>query len=128
VAGSGTRPEAGAAKEVAVQTQPTTTVADQSFDRLPPLERTGGHPAAPAPTAARASKAAGAAAFEMSVQDAAGASVEVRYGLDPVTNVWVASFFDAKTGELVKSVPATRVMHQLAELRAAFEHGVDRRA
>lgn len=111
-----------------MQTQPTTTVADQSFDRLPPLERTGGHPAAPAPTAARASKAAGAAAFEMSVQDAAGASVEVRYGLDPVTNVWVASFFDAKTGELVKSVPATRVMHQLAELRAAFEHGVDRRA
>jgi hypothetical protein len=111
-----------------VQTQQATGVANQSFERLPPLERTGGH-AAERATAHHAPHAgADAAAFTVAVQDAVGASVDVRYGLDPVTNVWVASFFDAATGELVKSVPATRVMHQLAELRAVYEHSVDRRA
>jgi uncharacterized FlaG/YvyC family protein len=54
--------------------------------------------------------------------------VEVRYGLDPIANVWVASFLDADTGEVVKTVPATRVMHQLAELRSLWERGIDRRA
>jgi hypothetical protein len=110
-----------------VQTQQTTAVANQSFDRLPPLERTGGHSADAThpPGAERAGSAA--ATFTVAVQGSAGASVDVRYGLDPVTNVWVASFFDSATGELVKSVPATRVMHQLAELRAVYERGVDRR-
>jgi uncharacterized FlaG/YvyC family protein len=42
--------------------------------------------------------------------------------------VWVASFLDADTGEVVKTVPATRVMHQLAELRSLWERSIDRRA
>jgi hypothetical protein len=41
--------------------------------------------------------------------------------------VWVASFLDEKTGEVVKTVPATRVMHQLAELRSIWER-IDRHA
>ncbi len=68
-------------------------------------------------------------AFTVDFADASPhGAVEVRYGLDPVANVWVASFLDAETGEVVKTVPATRVMHQLAELRALWERGVDRRA
>jgi uncharacterized FlaG/YvyC family protein len=112
-----------------VQTQQTTAVGNQAFDRLPPLERTAAHPAESTTARARAHAGRDAAEFTVAIQDAAaGASFDVRYGLDPVTNVWVASFFDAATGELVKSVPATRVMHQLAELRAVYERGVDRRA
>jgi uncharacterized FlaG/YvyC family protein len=68
-------------------------------------------------------------AFSVDFADASPhGAVEVRYGLDPVANVWVASFLDADTGEVVKTVPATRVMHQLAELRALWEHSIDRRA
>ena len=68
-------------------------------------------------------------AFTVEFADASPhGSVEVRYGLDPVANVWVASFLDAETGEVVKTVPGTRVMHQLAELRSLWERSVDRRA
>ena len=44
--------------------------------------------------------------------------VEVRYDLDPVGNVWVATFYDSATGSALRSVPASRLVHQLAELRA----------
>jgi uncharacterized FlaG/YvyC family protein len=115
----------GTAKEVAVQTQRSTEIPD-TYDRLPPVERL----AAARPEAARSErKRDDRAGFAVEVVDATPAgSVEVRYGLDPVANVWVASFFDGSTGEFVKTVPATRVMHQLAELRAQFERSVDRRA
>ena len=43
-------------------------------------------------------------------------SLDVRYALDEVTNRWVASVVDSTSGEVVRSVPPTRVLHQLAEL------------
>ena len=102
-----------------MQTQPTTELSDRT-DRLTSV-----------PDAARVherSKREGSA-FTVDFADASPhGAVEVRYGLDPVANVWVASFLDAKTGEVVKTVPATRVMHQLAELRSLWERRIDRRA
>ena len=51
------------------------------------------------------------------------------YGSDDLDGkVWVASFIDARTGELIKTVPATKVLHQLAELRAIRERNVDHHA
>ena len=52
-------------------------------------------------------------------------SLEVRYALDAVANVWVAHVTDRRTGETLRTVPAMRVLHQLADLR----HGrIDARA
>ena len=44
-------------------------------------------------------------------------SLSVRYELDSVTHRWVASVMDDTTGEVVKTVPSTQVLHQLAALR-----------
>jgi uncharacterized FlaG/YvyC family protein len=41
----------------------------------------------------------------------------VRYELDVVTHRWVASIMDDSSGEVVRTVPSTRVLHQLAALR-----------
>jgi len=103
-----------------VQTQPTTDLTDR-VDRLAPVAQT--------PAAARNAKPDhGRSAFTVDFPDATpNSDVEVRYALDPVANVWVASFLDEKTGEVVKTVPATRVMHQLAELRSIWER-IDRHA
>jgi hypothetical protein len=107
-----------------VQTQPIPENPGR-FDRLPPVELT----APAAPEQRRPSQSDGSdPAFAVHVADAVPGGVEVRYGLDPVANVWVASFFDGSTGEFVKTVPATKVMDQLAELRAIFERSIDRRA
>ncbi len=56
------------------------------------------------------------------------AHVEVRYGLDPLTNVWIAQLFDGESGRLVRSVPATHLMHQLAALRELADRRLDRTA
>ncbi len=97
------------------------------YDRLLPLERpplaqrgpdgadVGREPDAPGERLPATAPAPGVAA------------VEVRYGLDAVANVWVAQFFDAVSGEFVRSVPATSVREQLAALRG-LERGVDARA
>jgi uncharacterized FlaG/YvyC family protein len=107
------------AKEVAVHTQPTTELTDR-IDRLTPV---------PDAAAVHERSKRERTAFTVDFADASPhGAVEVRYGLDPVANVWVASFLDADTGEVVKTVPATRVMHQLAELRALWERSIDRRA
>ena len=118
--------ERSTAKEVAVQTQRTTDIPEFQ-DRLPPIERA--MPSrAPTGTSGR-DEDARRTAFTIEVADATAAGgVEVRYGLDPVANIWVASFFNGSTGEFMKTVPATRVMHQLAELRALWERSVDKRA
>jgi len=111
---------AGTAKEAAVQTQPTTDSIDR-VDRLAPV------PHVAAPTDPRQDH--GRSAFTVDFADASPhGDVEVRYALDPVANIWVASFLDGKTGEVVKTVPATRVMHQLAELRSIWERSIDKRA
>ena len=44
-------------------------------------------------------------------------SLSVRYELDVVTHRWVASIVDDSSGEVVRTVPSTRVLHQLAALR-----------
>jgi uncharacterized FlaG/YvyC family protein len=108
------------AKEVAVHTQPTTTELHDRIDRLTPVPD-----AVPVHERSKRERSS----FTVDFADASPhGSVEVRYGLDPIANVWVASFLDADTGEVVKTVPATRVMHQLAELRSLWERSVDRRA
>jgi uncharacterized FlaG/YvyC family protein len=108
------------AKEVAVQTQPTITELTDRTDRLTPV---------PDVVAVHGRSKREHSAFTVEFADASPhGTVEVRYGLDPVANVWVASFLDTETGEVVKTVPGTRVMHQLAELRALWERGIDRRA
>ena len=102
-----------------MQTQPTTELTDR-IDRLAPV---------PDAVAVRERRKREGNAFSVDFADASPhGAVEVRYGLDPIANVWVASFLDAATGEVVKTVPATRVMHQLAELRSLWERGIDRRA
>ena len=106
-----------------MQTQRSTE--SEHYDRLPPVELA----AATKPDGVDRRGSGRAAGFAVDVADATPAgSVEVRYGLDPVAKVWVASFFDGATGEFVKTVPATKVMHQLAELRAIYERSIDRRA
>jgi hypothetical protein len=108
------------AKEAAVQTQPTTDLTDR-VDRLARVPH--------APAARDANHDHGHSAFTVDFADASPhGDVEVRYALDPIANVWVASFLDEKTGEVVKTVPATRVMHQLAELRSIWERSIDKRA
>src|SRR5262245_48083318 len=108
------------AKEAAVQTQPTTDLTDR-VDRLAPV------PPASAPKGPKHDH--GRSAFTVEFPDATPhGDVEVRYALDPIANVWVASFLDQNTGEVVKTVPATRVMHQLAELRSIWERSIDKRA
>ena len=41
----------------------------------------------------------------------------MHYELDPVTHRWVASILDDNSGEVVRTVPSTQVLHQLAALR-----------
>ena len=100
------------------------------YDRLPPLERVTADarltPSALAPTVS-ADRAAAPERPAAAPGPPAGAVVEVRYGLDTVANVWVAQFFDGVSGEFVRSVPATRVKHQLAALRD-LDRGVDTEA
>ena len=43
-------------------------------------------------------------------------SLSVHYELDPVTHRWVASILDDNSGEVVRTVPSTQVLHQLAAL------------
>ena len=52
-------------------------------------------------------------------------SLSVHYELDPVTHRWVASILDDSSGEVVRTVPSTQVLHQLAALRRP---GLDVRA
>jgi hypothetical protein len=52
-------------------------------------------------------------------------SLSVQYQLDPVTHRWVASIMDDSSGEVVRTVPSTQVLHQLAALRRP---GLDVRA
>ena len=97
------------------------------FDRLPPLERRLPAPQHP-PTRPSEQKAGHVEDVSVAVQNAPGADLTVRYAHDPVANVWVAALYNSTSGELVSTVPASRVMDQLAELRADLERSVDRRA
>ena len=103
-----------------MQTQPTTTELHDRIERLTPVPD-----AVPVHERSKRERSS----FTVDFADASPhGSVEVRFGLDAVANVWVASYLEAETGEVVQTVPATRVMHQLAELRSLWERSVDRRA
>ena len=103
-----------------MQTQPTTSESPDRTDRLASV---------PDAVGVRGRPKREGNAFSVDFVDASPhGAVEVRYGLDPIAHVWVASFLDANTGEVVKTVPGTRVMHQLAELRSLWERSIDRRA
>jgi len=81
-----------------VQTQPTTDSTDR-VDRLVPV------PHAAAPRDPRQDH--GRSAFTVDFADASPhGDVEVRYALDPVANVWVASFINQKVTELCGRVVA----------------------
>ncbi len=53
-------------------------------------------------------------------------ALELSYQLDRASNTWVARILDADSGEVVRQVPSTRVLHQLAEL--SHTPRIDRRA
>jgi uncharacterized FlaG/YvyC family protein len=104
--------------EVAVQqgSTPITQQANDQGQRLSAL-----HPVVPV------AQDQGAAQPDQPAQDAQPAAkallvgadtraLEVHYALDDVANVWVARILDAGSGEVVRQVPSTRVLHQLAEL------------
>jgi len=57
--------------------------------------------------------------FELSVTGAAAdeRALSVRYELDTVTHRWIASIMDDSSGEVVRTVPSTQILHQLAALR-----------
>jgi hypothetical protein len=63
--------------------------------------------------------ASGQNSFELPVTGSGAdeRSLSVRYELDVVTHRWVASIVDDTSGEVVRTVPSTRVLHQLAALR-----------
>jgi hypothetical protein len=44
-------------------------------------------------------------------------ALSVGYELDVVTHRWVASIVDERSGEVIRTVPSTQVLHQLAALR-----------
>jgi hypothetical protein len=44
-------------------------------------------------------------------------ALSVEYKRDPVTHRWIASILDERSGEVVRTVPSTQVLHQLAALR-----------
>jgi hypothetical protein len=58
-------------------------------------------------------------AIELAVTGAGAGerSLSVHYELDPVTHRWIASILDDSSGEVVRTVPSTQVLHQLAALR-----------
>ena len=53
-------------------------------------------------------------------------ALELSYQLDRASNTWVARILDADSGEVVRQVPSTRVLYQLAEL--SHTPRIDRRA
>ena len=54
-------------------------------------------------------------------------SLSIQYALDDVANIWVAQVLDSESGEVVRTVPSTRLLHQLAEVGHDGPH-VDARA
>jgi hypothetical protein len=117
--------EVGIAREVAVQhgSTPITQATSKTPERLAALQ-----PVVPVAQDAAAATPAGDAQPETRAllvgQDQR--ALELSYQLDRASNTWVARILDADSGEVVRQVPSTRVLHQLAELSHATH--VDRRA
>jgi hypothetical protein len=104
------------AKEVAMHTEDTALAGTgarssgtPALTAIVPLAR----PQSSAPSGSRASS------FELAVAGSGDdeRALSVRYELDVVTHRWIASIMDDRTGEVVQTVPSTRVLHQLAALR-----------
>jgi hypothetical protein len=70
--------------------------------------------------AGRAASAVPAAAHEQPLPP----TYEVHYSLDPIAGIWVAHLVDSASGEVLRSVPSTELVHELAacELRHVDAH------
>jgi FlaG protein len=117
--------EAGIAREVAVQ-QGTTSVTQAtgtSGERLATLT-----PVVPVSADAPQGSPAGDGQPETRavLVGPDQRALELSYQLDRASNTWVARILDADSGEVVRQVPSTRVLHQLAEL--SHTPRIDRRA
>jgi hypothetical protein len=84
----------------------------------------GGPPGPPALTvvvphapAASGERAAQSLALPIVSAEPNERALSVHYRLDQVTHRWVASIMDDHSGEVVRTVPSTQVLHQLAALR-----------
>ena len=89
-----------------------STVRSDGIPRLTPVVPLA-RPVTPDPSAPQANSFA----LPVSGGGADERSLSVRYQLDVVTHRWVASVMDDDTGEVVRTVPSTQVLHQLAALR-----------
>jgi FlaG protein len=123
--GAGGPEEASIAREVAVQQGSTsiTQATSTATERLATL-----HPVVPvaqdaAPSTPAEDAQPGTRALLVGPDQRA---LELSYQLDRASNTWVARILDADSGEVVRQVPSTRVLHQLAELSHATR--IDRRA
>jgi FlaG protein len=117
--------EVGIAREVAVQ-QGTTSITQATGTAA---ERLGAlTPVVPVAADAPQDRPAGDAQPETRavLVGPDQRALELSYQLDRASNTWVARILDADSGEVVRQVPSTRVLHQLAELSHATH--IDRRA
>jgi hypothetical protein len=115
-------PESGSgiAKEGAVHaitanstTQITQSAADAA---VPPLHSVAQVGAQPAAGGQQSQGGNGSSTTRAIVVGPDARSLQVHYEFDRVANLWVANLLDPQNGEVVRTVPATRVLHQLAEL------------
>jgi hypothetical protein len=105
----------GIAKEGAMHAITTTSTAQTQgpADAVPPL-----HAVTPVdPAKSDSAPKDDASATRAAVVGPDQRMIEVHYEFDRVANLWVANLLDAGTGEVVRTVPATRILHQLAELQ-----------
>jgi hypothetical protein len=122
--------DVGIAREVAVQhgSTPITQATSTATERLAALQPVVAVAPKAQPPDAGAATPAGDAQPETRAllvgQDQR--ALELSYQLDRASNTWVARILDADSGEVVRQVPSTRVLHQLAELSHATH--IDRRA
>jgi hypothetical protein len=98
------------AKEAAMHTQDTALARHAARAEAPPLTAIVPHERPEQTDGTR---------FELAVTGGGPdeRALSVHYDLDVVTHRWIASIMDDTTGEVVRTVPSTQVLHQLAALR-----------
>jgi hypothetical protein len=125
MAGQEAPTDVGIAREVAVQEQGTTSSTQGTSTAAERLEALT--PVVPVADGAPRAQAEDAPPERQAVRVGPDRrALELSYQLDRASNTWVTRILDADSGEVVRQVPSTRVLHQLAELSQAPR--VDRRA
>ncbi len=96
-----------------MHTEDTVLAGPDARPSSPPLT-----PVVPvAPTAPADANAPGAITLPVVASEPGTPGLSVHYALDPATQRWVASILDARSGEVVCTVPSTQVLHLIASLR-----------